>query len=221
MNNRTALVLRIAWAILGRTDTIDAKVTSINKKGEKPPHRGPRSDLILCCVGLTVAIETKHWMTGKGLPEDVVHEFTSELSTREEIEKEITSIKAHANVAIWPQGPAPFISVLLWLLCIAGSVSKYKVGSVYFNLLKYGASFLFPSQYYSQIALALVAGSHFLEALYAWHVLAPMKLSSTAIVTWMGMCFMLGYPATMTVRFLKGYWVEHGGETMAETKKKK
>jgi hypothetical protein len=172
---------------------------------------------------MTVAIEAVHWRTGKGEPESVVHEWTEEDMTNEEtIKREMHSIRTHASIAVWPQGPAPFVSIFIWLFCIAGSVTKYKVGSPWFNMLKYLASFVFPAPEYGFIALGLIALSHVVEALYVWHILSPTKMSKTGIVSWMAICFSLGYPATKSAMFLRKYWDKHnGGAGGGENKKHK
>lgn len=164
-----------------------------------------------------MALETVHWKNGKGKPENVVHEWAEEdMTVVENINKELHSIKTHASIAVWPQGPGPFVSIFIWLLCIAGSVTKYKVGSPYFNMLKYAASFVFPSPQYGIIALAVVAVSHMVEALYVWYILSPTKMSRTGIASWMAISFSLGYPATMNAIFLRKYWEKH---TSGDTKK--
>ena len=181
----------LAWAVLGRVDATKASVTDVDK--EK----------------ITFEIETKHWRTGAKERVSDVYEFTSSPSDATEVQKEITSLQSASTLAVWPSGPAPFISIILWLFLIAGMVGKYKPGSPYFNFLKLFASyFLSPAN--ARIGLYLVAGSHFLEACYVGYILKPLKLGTMGSLSWMSLTFILGFPVTQKAMFLSRFGKKDG-----------
>lgn len=173
----------LAWAVFGRVDATKARVTNVDH--EK----------------LTIEMETKHWRTGAKENVSDSYEFTSSPQNKTEIQSEIQSLQSASALAVWPSGPAPFISLFLWLFLIAGMVSKYKPGSPYFNFLKLFASyFLSPAN--AKIGLYLVAGSHLLEACYVGYILKPLKLGTVGSLSWMSLTFILGFPVTQKAMFL-------------------
>lgn len=181
----------MAWAVMGRPETINANITDITK--EK----------------LFFEMETKHWRTGKKETFLDAFEFTNSPTNTEELESELETLQSASRLAVWPVGPIPFISLFLWLFFIAGMVSKYKQGSPYFNFLKLLASYVV-SPYQAKIGLGLLAGSHFLEALYVGYILQPLNLGKVGTLSWMSLSFILGFPVTEKARYLSHFWKKHG-----------
>lgn len=175
----------LSWAVLGRVDATRARVIDIDH--EK----------------LVVEMETKHWRTGAKEKVSDSYEFTSSPQNKADVQSELQSLRSASALAVWPSGPAPFISLFLWLFFIAGMVSKYKPGSPYFNFLKLFASyFLSPAN--AKIGLYIVAGSHLLEACYVGYILRPLKLGTVGALSWMSLTFILGFPVTQKAMFLSG-----------------
>jgi hypothetical protein len=178
--------LMMAWAVLGRVDATQARVIDVDKDK------------------LSFEIETKHWRTGAKETLSDVYEFTSSPSTSQDVQEEVTTLKSASSLAVWPAGPAPFISVALWLFFIAGMVTKYKTGSPYFNFLKLFASY-FLSPPNAKIGLYLLAGSHLLEACYVGYILRPLQLGTVGFLSWTSLTFILGFPVTQKAMFLSRY----------------
>jgi hypothetical protein len=181
----------LAWAVLGRVDATRASVADVDKDK------------------ITFEVETKHWRTGTKETVSDIYEFTSSPTNSTEVQNEINSLRSASTLAVWPAGPAPFISIILWLFLIAGMVGKYKPGSPYFNFLKLFASyFLSPAN--ARIGLYLVAGSHLLEACYVGYILKPLKLGTVGSLSWMSLTFILGFPVTQKAMFLSGFGRKNG-----------
>jgi hypothetical protein len=186
----------LAWAVLGRVQATKASVTDVDKDK------------------ITFEMETKHWRTGVKERVSDTYEFTSSPTNASEIKDEIKTLQSASTLAVWPAGPAPFISIALWLFLIAGMVGKYKPGSPYFNFLKLFASyFLSPAN--AKIGLYLVAGSHLLEACYVGYILKPLKLGTVGLLSWMSLTFILGIPVTQKAMFLSQYG-KRGGDSEKE-----
>mmetsp|Transcript_6142 Transcript_6142/g.9263 ORF Transcript_6142/g.9263 Transcript_6142/m.9263 type:complete len:226 (+) Transcript_6142:41-718(+) len=201
LNEDKVFMLMLSWAVIGCPEAVSARALAIDK------------------TQIEMEIETAHWRTGEKSVVRKSHEFMEPISDPNDVDKTLKSLRTYASLAVWPPGPAGYISLFLWLICITGLVSAEKQGSVYFNMIRTVSSYIFPSPYYAYIGLALVAGSHALEALYIWFSLAPLNLPFAGRVSYASMSFILGFPSTKHAMFLKAFWSKENNRE--ESKKSK
>ena len=179
---RTDALLMLAWNHFGRKDAVKCLVTTVDRN--------------------SIALDISY--PAPKSKESVSYKFRGGPIEESKITVAVGKLLEHNSAANFPPGIVPYCVILLWIAALVGAAGsddlvKYPI----LRTLQPLILLIFGQQIYCTYLLLFLIVAHSIEGLHVAYLCgAIINMPKSAIGSWVGLTFILGYPSYSRILYL-------------------